>query len=1750
MNFSPLRGEIPLSTLPLQNPLNTGGNKRPSSFEEEGRLSKRVCVSSAPSLASVSPRWRDVAQTQIHFGRELQEVSLQQPASTVIEHLRQDIANKKAMEKTLKEGLSIAQSILLLHLLVAGSPIQEGVSEAQSRVNHLSESTIFSIVQTYTQLSNNCINISKGFGDSHSPLILSNDGMSFMRALQNIELAQGNTSPFLQAAGTLVSSLILRERLISQSRQRENLEISQIYLQLLKQIGLIQVPSSAAPPIGVTTSPTTTQALTLPLNPDLSHIPPAEDFEERRCLLFHHLGTSLAHLYYFLKITAEKIDVSDIGKREIKAVVKMFGVRENHLSHLIEYTQLTNLFFTKIMIENFKFNRNFKKGKKGYLICFTYFIFNEWINSSSSLEYFVYKCRNNIEYCNTLNKKIYNKFKIEINQLKEKNLIEGIIKEFIITSGNEKKYSYAFVAMIYVMAQKSCPLYEKESDYHNFINKLCKKLENEEELFSPFFIDQKFLQSKGIERPLSWYITDCQHIPYSTVLEQIYDQAKLIINYPTIRNDKNECDKLEQKYGIKRSNLENQWHISICMNFSEGQHSTSDNLYHQASVDKAKGAIWGWLKKNISLSEYWLSRKDIGPQDMIRYVACALANQNLEATIRQSIINACQKYEIHRLGGSIFNDPMPTRRSMALPHPSHYTADLIARYLLEFRQERKSDPDLSSGHFAKQKGISKCSFNHWVTKKQWMQEAYKDTLLNPSDKLGSEARHWIQRIRAWIQVNVSGHYPISDFCKKYLNKDMIKEASFHIWTGAFLATPTVSNAQKLFKGRLWQQLAKEGYYQGDDSSKRLANIATLFLEEELDIRRKQRNVEESLSSLESKSLKELQEIPLPPSIPTHIESSISLCVNDITSPGPIDEFMEKDINQIDDLLQNIKINLNNLQEHIDKEKIILHNRLSDVLNHRILFLIKQERAVVKLFLTKDTKFLFDHLKDTMLNRPQNRIEYYFQYKEKEFVNKIDLKSEEIFERFIKKEKFNTIEKSYTKKTATTLLPSESQYMEVFVGTKEIKIGVIFDYNNCDAKKERYFFKEDTHSNLCFWIDVKEVQQKYPHAKPLFFGGIQGTILKEKHLSVTLEDILRINRMAVEQRITIKWNELLLGLPQKKCEALFSPRDTLPYRLATLQMMFFVKDILEFTVDIPIMIIATGSPPQIYSEKSRIEDFISAFQFGENSCFYRLLSEKDFEFSKQIITNYLDSTCREVTSLKSNTIANQKMYSEEFLSRFFSLLKTTPSFSDIENFLIGHLYTVEVIFTTLRSKEKSFASLLLSNEDFNFLKKAIQYHLQTAAKSERNDSYSKEFLEEFLSVLGDSPPSPKLIQTFLKKKRKEDLFGKFPNTTTLLASTNMKLNAEFKEKAIINAFNSPLEVGVILENNDQILVVNEYFLTTKLLNAGIEIERHGNKKNICLPFTSLSKDQTQDIPAIHTLANKILKQLGLTIFLMSHWGDFQYWDNGGREYKRRYYRAKLVSDSNKYEDQENIMWVNKRELNRYVNLFNIKGKCKSSEPPELDLPRENKPLLHPKLLEGRRTQRELTLHFPSVSTDKEAWSDHLKRATLAAQDMNKEDMLPLEINKVRFNANWNPPKSLEEWKGFMMKHLKTRFEDKVVPFHAMRLCAGVIIQEPKPDGRVWMVAPSNKYGGYDAVFPKGTVEPGFNCLLTAFKEGREECGLEFKIKKVLFDLERPGGQYLRMYLAKRRGGHPKLADAENQAILLVRPEDVNTYYKII
>jgi 8-oxo-dGTP pyrophosphatase MutT (NUDIX family) len=101
----------------------------------------------------------------------------------------------------------------------------------------------------------------------------------------------------------------------------------------------------------------------------------------------------------------------------------------------------------------------------------------------------------------------------------------------------------------------------------------------------------------------------------------------------------------------------------------------------------------------------------------------------------------------------------------------------------------------------------------------------------------------------------------------------------------------------------------------------------------------------------------------------------------------------------------------------------------------------------------------------------------------------------------------------------------------------------------------------------------------------------------------------------------------------------------------------------------------------------------------------------------------------------------------------------------------------------------------------------------------------------------------------------------------------------------------------------------------------------------------------------------------------------------------------------------------------------------------------------------------------------------------------------------------------------------------------RAAAGAVVMEP--DGRIWLVAPSNGFGGYQATFPKGRVEPGVSLQATAIKEVWEESGLLVALKAYLGDFSRTQ-TYTRFYLARRVGGHPAAMGWESQAVHLATP----------
>lgn len=143
-------------------------------------------------------------------------------------------------------------------------------------------------------------------------------------------------------------------------------------------------------------------------------------------------------------------------------------------------------------------------------------------------------------------------------------------------------------------------------------------------------------------------------------------------------------------------------------------------------------------------------------------------------------------------------------------------------------------------------------------------------------------------------------------------------------------------------------------------------------------------------------------------------------------------------------------------------------------------------------------------------------------------------------------------------------------------------------------------------------------------------------------------------------------------------------------------------------------------------------------------------------------------------------------------------------------------------------------------------------------------------------------------------------------------------------------------------------------------------------------------------------------------------------------------------------------------------------------------------------------------------------------------------IPKSLNGVRFSRWKDHPTTKEGWD--YCEGINREVAEP--PFHApmgKHVAAGVIVEEK--DGRVWLCAPTNEYGGYVATYPKGTAEKGLSLQGNALKECFEEAGLKVRITGFIGDFERTTS-VARMYRAVRIGGDPTDMGWESQAVHLV------------
>ena len=190
-------------------------------------------------------------------------------------------------------------------------------------------------------------------------------------------------------------------------------------------------------------------------------------------------------------------------------------------------------------------------------------------------------------------------------------------------------------------------------------------------------------------------------------------------------------------------------------------------------------------------------------------------------------------------------------------------------------------------------------------------------------------------------------------------------------------------------------------------------------------------------------------------------------------------------------------------------------------------------------------------------------------------------------------------------------------------------------------------------------------------------------------------------------------------------------------------------------------------------------------------------------------------------------------------------------------------------------------------------------------------------------------------------------------------------------------------------------------------------------------------------------------------------------------------------------------------------------------------------IHPHLNDAGQPVKIKTPHTSSPAS---AWSNPTAIALVVPGGT-----LPASLNGVGFGSWEEAPSTNDAWEA-----LAGRMALANPPFvcpPGLKPAAGAVIAEP--DGRVWCVAPTNRFGGHEYTFPKGRTD-GRSTAATALVEVFEEAGLHVQLVAMLCDVKR-ATTYTRFYLASRLGGTPSAAGWESQAVMLA---PVSTLRKLL
>jgi 8-oxo-dGTP pyrophosphatase MutT (NUDIX family) len=169
-----------------------------------------------------------------------------------------------------------------------------------------------------------------------------------------------------------------------------------------------------------------------------------------------------------------------------------------------------------------------------------------------------------------------------------------------------------------------------------------------------------------------------------------------------------------------------------------------------------------------------------------------------------------------------------------------------------------------------------------------------------------------------------------------------------------------------------------------------------------------------------------------------------------------------------------------------------------------------------------------------------------------------------------------------------------------------------------------------------------------------------------------------------------------------------------------------------------------------------------------------------------------------------------------------------------------------------------------------------------------------------------------------------------------------------------------------------------------------------------------------------------------------------------------------------------------------------------------------------------------IKHPHQASPIEAWHVYDEVATVVPDGWVPDCLCGIPLKSWR-----NAPIAVTDWKSIAGQATIEEPEFKA-PVDKKK-AAGVVIVENNQ--MIWVVAPTNAFGGYKATFPKGRVEDGLSPQVTAIREAYEESGLRVKIEAYLGDMPR-SETYTRYYVARRIDGNPADMGWESQAVQLV------------